>query len=422
MMGKGYTYSWKKTGPLLLLMISVTLLHANNTEIVPTMIKFNGFKVGSQVDLKDYRKIISDLHDIIRGQPQIVFAGSSELIPQAFFAGNNPCLDLSCLLKEAKESGSRLILTGNIRKNNSDYIISIWLLMAGSGANAFNQSIRIPVKVAGTVGGREVAKYLVYGMNRTFPGIVIPVTSRPDNATLYIDGKEIGTTPTRILVRERFSYTFSARQGYSVSEAKTITFGNRSEKTVHLKLIPEPGVLEITGWPTNSIVRIDGKKMGTLPKTRVKAKPGTYDVKVKRSGYYAFKKSAVINPAALTELNVRLKKKPKGLALAASTVMPGAGHFIYRKPVRGILFFAASAAIGYYGYDQYLMYLNRTNDYKTKLDNFKRYPDLNTWDESEQEIRETYLAAKEKTEMMNQVMNAYGAIWAITILELAIDL
>lgn len=87
---------------------------------------------------------------------------------------------------------------------------------------------------------------------------------------------------------EAGTYELEARKDLCHSSFRTVTIANGSDTTFHLeKPIPYSGKLVVTSTPTDAEIFLNGKKAGFTPVEISPITVGTYDLKIRKIGYYS---------------------------------------------------------------------------------------------------------------------------------------
>lgn len=143
----------------------------------------------------------------------------------------------------------------------------------------------------------------------------LSVTSTPGGATVTIDGVYAGTTSAATPVTKTGlsagSHTVVlSLDGYS-DATKTVTIA--AEQTLPLavtltKSTPTTGALNIITDPEGASVSLDGGSKGTTPLTISEIYPGTYTLKITKSGYTDLQQSVTISAGKETKMTVSLTK------------------------------------------------------------------------------------------------------------------
>jgi len=106
----------------------------------------------------------------------------------------------------------------------------------------------------------------------------LTVFSDPREATVALDGKEIGTTPLSLETEAGPHALRLTKEGYKPHE-ETLTLPANKETRTRIALRSTRGTLEVLSTPPGATVRIDGAPRGQAP-TTLTLEEGTYEVQL----------------------------------------------------------------------------------------------------------------------------------------------
>ncbi|MDR0895749.1 MAG: SUMF1/EgtB/PvdO family nonheme iron enzyme [Prevotellaceae bacterium] len=158
---------------------------------------------------------------------------------------------------------------------------------------------------------------------------VINITSSPNNADVYIDGKKMGNTPYSgkdfssgryKLIIKKNGYV-DAEKEISVKEAETITESFTLKKKATKPPTPTYSVINITSNPNNADVYINGKKMGVTPYSNKNISKGKHKVTIKKNGYVDIETEISVKEAETIIESFTLQEK-EAVATVSSTPSP----------------------------------------------------------------------------------------------------
>ncbi|MDP6433075.1 MAG: PEGA domain-containing protein, partial [Candidatus Scalindua sp.] len=119
----------------------------------------------------------------------------------------------------------------------------------------------------------------------------ISVKSKPSNARIFLDGKEVGTTPDILESVATGSHEVEVRKdGYDVS-SKSVKVETDKKKSVALELQINTGSISIKSEPVKARIFLDGKEVGTTPDTLLTVTPGRHEVEVRKDRYEVWSES-----------------------------------------------------------------------------------------------------------------------------------
>lgn len=148
-----------------------------------------------------------------------------------------------------------------------------------------------PYKIIGILALIALVGYFVFSVLRKDNEAILNVTCETPDADIYINDEKKGNAPWSGSL-DAGDYKVEVRKNGFESQSKTITMAGK--QTIDVKfpslmpLLPTPiptGHLTINYQPNNSEVWIDGKKLGTTPRSFKELPIGTYSVEIRKNGY-----------------------------------------------------------------------------------------------------------------------------------------
>ena len=119
----------------------------------------------------------------------------------------------------------------------------------------------------------------------------ISVKSKPSNARIFLDGKEVGSTPDILKSIAPGSHEVEVRMdGYDVW-SKSVEIEANKKKNLTLELQTNTGSISINSEPSNARIFLDGKEAGTTPDTLRSIIPGMHEVEVRKDRYEVWRES-----------------------------------------------------------------------------------------------------------------------------------
>lgn len=136
---------------------------------------------------------------------------------------------------------------------------------------------------------------------------VLSITSSPSNASIKLDGEDVGRTPKTInhILVGKHVVQFSAPNFKTEAREVTVKQGEQTDLNVALSSIGSFTFNTNTGY---GILYIDGKYMGSIPYTW-EAPAGTYDIEVSSYGYKKFHKKNYALNINKPDVMIRLKRQ-----------------------------------------------------------------------------------------------------------------
>jgi hypothetical protein len=123
---------------------------------------------------------------------------------------------------------------------------------------------------------------------------VLSIRTEPSGASVFIDGKPVGTSPCESGDLAPGSYRVRIeKRGYAPWEGSlSVIAGKRIEVPFPIELKAVVGSLEILSEPSGSRVFLDGKEMGQTPLSLPAVRVGQHRIRVSREGYEPYEEQA----------------------------------------------------------------------------------------------------------------------------------
>jgi hypothetical protein len=141
------------------------------------------------------------------------------------------CEDAACYQGAAEEAGVELLVGGTVQQTGPDYSVQVYAISADTGevvAQVDGVCEICGIGELGDVVGSLAARLRPTLENTTQP-TVLAIESEPEGAEVWVDGKQVGTTPLRVPVAP------------GQHEIDVIKEGRR---TKHVEVTLRPGVNE----------------------------------------------------------------------------------------------------------------------------------------------------------------------------------
>jgi serine/threonine protein kinase len=123
----------------------------------------------------------------------------------------------------------------------------------------------------------------------------LEITSRPDDTSIWINNKFIGTTPRENEELKPGHYTLLLRKKGYVEYRES--FSVQSGKTTKISAVLEAlGTLSVTSQPAGAEIILNGGSIGNTPLYNKELKKGSYQIILRKSGFKDFLKNVEIVP------------------------------------------------------------------------------------------------------------------------------
>jgi hypothetical protein len=132
----------------------------------------------------------------------------------------------------------------------------------------------------------------------------------PTNATVKIDGKEVGPAPYKGQVgvsAEPHQFSAEAPGYVPATQSAVVRDGEQLTLTLQLALEQQKGKLIVATKPEGSIIEIDGKVVGAT-KWEGPVDVGTHQVTVKKQGFYTFSQDVEVVKGAERPISANLNE------------------------------------------------------------------------------------------------------------------
>jgi hypothetical protein len=141
-------------------------------------------------------------------------------------------------------------------------------------------------------------------------GVELEVRSEPSGAKVYIDGKEVGETPTvRAGVQQGQHSIRIVKEGYGPYEVSEVIGADPKKVTANLKKLVREGELAIRSDPPGASVYLDGQPVGRSPYDGKGLSPKMYRVQVIKEGYEVWEREQAVEAGKKVEVLAQLKEK-----------------------------------------------------------------------------------------------------------------
>lgn len=121
------------------------------------------------------------------------------------------------------------------------------------------------------------------------------ITTTPSGAILYVDGKNIGTSPITLELDEGNHIVTAYRDGYRTETRQfTISAGRTVDIKIDLQKLVSNYQLSITTNPSSADVYIDNRYVGRSP-LNLTLEEGTKNLRIERSGYETYYETFVLD-------------------------------------------------------------------------------------------------------------------------------
>ena len=132
--------------------------------------------------------------------------------------------------------------------------------------------------------------------------------TRPPGANVTVGETFIGQTPIEIPLQPDINHLVQvSKSGYEKVERR-VTAPSAGIKKLELELVPRKGIVHLTVVPEDAELFVDGKSMGTVPKS-LSLVETAHRLKITKEGYEPYRTDMTPRPGFPQELKVSLRKK-----------------------------------------------------------------------------------------------------------------
>ncbi|MBS2015535.1 MAG: PEGA domain-containing protein [Deltaproteobacteria bacterium] len=132
----------------------------------------------------------------------------------------------------------------------------------------------------------------------------------PQNATVKIDGKEVGPAPYKgqvVVSAEPHQFSAEAPGYVAATQSAVVREGEQLTLTLQLAMEQQKGKLLVSAKPEGAIIEIDGKVVGAT-KWEGPVDVGTHQISVKKQGFYTFNQDVEVVKGAERPITATLNE------------------------------------------------------------------------------------------------------------------
>jgi len=137
----------------------------------------------------------------------------------------------------------------------------------------------------------------------------VNITSKPDNAEIYISGIKHGVTPMTVKIEKGLRKIELKKPGYvNWEEELEITEGDI--RAISAILRPVTGSITVTSAPDNADVYISGAMMGKTPLVLKEVPLGKHEIRITKEKYLDWTTTMAVDPVEQKQVTASLKPAP----------------------------------------------------------------------------------------------------------------
>ena len=138
----------------------------------------------------------------------------------------------------------------------------------------------------------------------------IKIVSAVPEATVYIDGENVGKVPQQKEVSTGEHYVVVSRDGFKKFEQKVaVNQGKLVTVTAELKAV---GAVRFLSNPSGAEILVDGEPIGNTPTVNEEISAGEHIVTIRRDGYFEFEDAVKVEGGKVKVVNATLKLMESG--------------------------------------------------------------------------------------------------------------
>ncbi len=174
-------------------------------------------------------------------------------------------------------------------------------------------------------------KEIIATLKKTVRGGDLVVHTAPPGASIYLDGKLVGTSPYDGKGLSPGTYRIRViKEGFETWErVENVEAGKRVEVIAQLKV--KVADLEVRSEPPRATVYLDGKNMGETPVTLSGVRAGQYSIRVVKEGYHPYEERVELIGGDRKTVLASMKTRLGVLGVILKT--SGASLYVNGKPV-----------------------------------------------------------------------------------------
>jgi len=146
----------------------------------------------------------------------------------------------------------------------------------------------------------------------------LDVSSLPPGASVYLDGKLLGTTPLKTNKVTSGTRTLRVELEKHDVWIDTVILENEKIATVKAGLTKQLGTLSIESDPAGARIYLDRVALGETPFTTSGLPVGKYEVEIRKENYYPWKDTATVVKDKTTEVVATLSGIPGSISVAST--------------------------------------------------------------------------------------------------------
>jgi hypothetical protein len=191
-----------------------------------------------------------------------------------------------------------------------------------------NKNVIVLIAIIGIV---ILGAIIVFSAMNSITGSIF-VDSFPQGSVVYLDGTEKGTTPLTIKNLQIGEYEIQVKHDGFRTFTQTVSITkNKPKATVIANLEHVTFVLQVSSYPTEAEVYVDGIKKGLTPITIEDLPLGEHFVEVKKQNFATW--SQKIDAESYKVIQLVANLQPESASISVNSTPPGATVYLNNKNV-----------------------------------------------------------------------------------------
>ncbi|MDP6924569.1 MAG: PEGA domain-containing protein [Candidatus Scalindua sp.] len=146
----------------------------------------------------------------------------------------------------------------------------------------------------------------------------INIESNPSEATIFLDGKEVSTTPDTITHATIGIHEIEVKMEGHAEWKKKINVKQGKEIALNAVLHPVTGSVRLESEPTGAVIIIDGEDVGKTPEDITGLSPGKHEVEMRLEGYDSSVQMIKVKNGKESLFSATLQRKKGSLMLISN--------------------------------------------------------------------------------------------------------
>ncbi len=404
--------------PRLLFFLFLLIIITQQIQADDLAIMLFDFKGMDKIEITDYDLIRSIITDDLYSTMDCEVLSGIELEELLSQNGFNACDGIDCISRIGQNLDIPIAITGVFNTSRGKYSLNLNLINTTTAKLITSQHLDGPLEKIGSELGWKLLKSVKSALEDNFGKVKLKIKTSPSRVAIAVDGEDYGRSPLTINeLRRGFQYQFKFDKSGFESLEQSVVFRKRNEK-IEISLPEIKGTLKFSGYPTSSKIYINNNFIGNLNDLAYNSVGGNYDLKVNKAGYKTYKEKLQVESGATQNIKIFLKKRSKIPPLLTSSIIPGSGQMLHSRWLRGFIILTAAAGVGYFTYQEYLIYDKNYTDYRQALNTYNDQRDLNRIDENMVNVYHSFNIMKDQEQNLNQFISALGVVWTINLFEI----